>query len=82
MRRHIRNDLCRWPFSRRANIRPGGETGGTREVLKSKLCQHGKTGQNTYPRPRPATYEAGAGIERNASLFLSDDMAHWLEMEI
>ena len=41
-----------------------------------------KTGQNTYPRPRPATYEAGAGIERNDSLFLSDDMAHWLEMEI
>jgi hypothetical protein len=39
-------------------------------------------GQNTYPRPRPATYEAGAGIERNASLFLSDDMAHWLEMGI
>jgi hypothetical protein len=43
---------------------------------------HRKTGQNTYPRPRPATYEAGAGIERNASLFLSDDMVRWLEMEI
>ena len=41
-----------------------------------------KTGQNTYPRPRPATYDAGAGMERNASLFLSDDMAQWLEMEI
>lgn len=30
---------------------------------------------DTYPRPRPATYDAGAGIERKASLFLLDDMA-------
>ena len=49
-------------------------------MLESKLLSRRKTGQKTYPRPRPATYEAGAGIDRNASLFLSDDMAHWLEM--
>jgi hypothetical protein len=50
-------------------------------VLVSKLCLAERK-DSTYPRPRPATYEAGAGIERNASLFLSDDMARWLEMGI
>lgn len=29
----------------------------------------------SHPRPRPATYDAGAGIDKNASLFLFDAMA-------
>jgi hypothetical protein len=28
--------------------------------------------RDTDPRPRPATYDAGAGIDKNASLFLFD----------
>ena len=28
----------------------------------------------THPRPRPATYDAGAGIDKKASLFLLDAM--------
>jgi hypothetical protein len=37
-------------------------------MLRMSEC-HG-----TYPRPRPATYDAGAGMERKANLFFLDAM--------
>ena len=61
-----RNDLCRGPFSSRSNIRPCSESRGTTRWMVRSV--RGSINTTAHPRPRPATYDAGAGIDKNASL--------------
>lgn len=74
-----RNKFRRWTFASRTNI---GSCCEPRCTVSNTWVKEYEQEKRMYPRPRPATYDAGAGIDRNANLFLLDAIvnngAKWL----